>query len=172
MKKLLGILLCLFLVSCAKREDYYILSFEGYRITVGYDDVTYLRQFLDFECKDTLKGNEVIEDIDLYYDGEFLGTMSLYNKLDSQCDSTDAIISKLTIYLCDNDIEDYYLDGDKLEKSIASSCEIVDGKLLKQNGVACLLEKNVHGKKDTVVLYGDILNIDQDILDHLEIYVK
>ena len=47
-----------------------------------------------------------------------------------------------------------------------------EGEYISRNGYACAFGKNVHGKKNVVVLYGDILAMDQDELSHMEIYVE
>ena len=52
------------------------------------------------------------------------------------------------------------------------NCETFNGEYIERNGYACAFGKNVHGRDSIVILYGDILGIDQDELSHLEIYVK
>ena len=160
MKKLFVLIMLVMISAChsVKREDYYIFSFNNYTLSVGYDDVAFLELTFYLDRKDELEAQETVEDIDLY----FFETMS----------SEKAIVTRLKYYLDDFPMESYQIDGIPLSSSIRENCEVFHGEYVERNGKACLFGKKVDGKDNAVLLKGDMLNIDQDELESIEIYVK
>ncbi|MBQ1306650.1 MAG: hypothetical protein IIY56_00685, partial [Erysipelotrichaceae bacterium] len=68
MKKLLVLIMLILISAChsIKREDYYIFSFNDYTLSVGYDDVEFLKLTFDLEVKDELESQESLEEVSLY----------------------------------------------------------------------------------------------------------
>ena len=172
MKKVLLVLSLLFLCSCTNREDYYVFSFDDFSITPGYDDVNYMKIAFEMELPETLNPYEELKDVDFYFWDKHYGSVDIINDTNKQIETIDGSISKLTIYF--NILGDhiYKIDETVLKSSVKENCEMFEGEYISRNGYACAFGKNVHGKKNVVVLYGDILAMDQDELSHMEIYVE
>ena len=66
----------------------------------------------------------------------------------------------------------YKLDGIELSSSVKENCRMFDGEYIERNGYACLITRQVDQKLNVVILHGDILNMDQDELSRIEIYVE
>ena len=160
------------LCSCAKREDYYVFSFNDYSITPGYDDVSFTRIAFDLNTPDTLEAYEELKEIDLRFRNSYFGSVDIMNPTNKQIDTKDGSIQKLTIYF--NQLADYTfrIDGIELLDSVRENCDLFKGEYVERNGYACAFGKKVHGRKNIVILYGDIFAQDQDQLSHLEIYVE
>lgn len=173
MKKVINILIILLLLcGCQKREDYFVLSVDGYSVAPGYDNLDYLDVVFDYNIKNSLQANEEIKNIDMYLLGDNFGVMDIINYEDKEIESSQAIISSLTIYLNDFTNRFFYLDGIKLDSSIKSNCDRFNGTYIEKNGYACVIEKNIKDKLCVCKLHGDYLNINQDELDHIIVYVK
>ena len=142
MKKLAVILLVMLLCGCsAKREDFYSLSFDGHDISVGYDGVDLIRD---------------LKTVDAY--GSYLN------------DKDEEILNKLVVYTDDLDDPEVTVDGYKLVKGIKETCKDLDGELIENNGFACLIGKEVKGRENYIIIYGDILDDDINRIDRIEVY--
>ncbi len=97
--------------------------------------------------------------------------VDIENLKDKTINSDDAIISKLTLYCLDVGDRTYKINDTVLDESVTSDCNKFNGNLIKKNGYACIIEKQDKDKMSVIELHGDILNIDQDKLDHIVIYV-
>ena len=174
MKKLLLPILLILISACStvKREDYYIFSFHDYTLSVGYDDVEFLRLTFDLDVKDELESQESVEDIDLYFFDQYFANIDVYNPGKKTVASDKAVVTRFKYYLDDFPMESYRIDGTPLSTSVRENCEMFHGEYIKRNGTACLFGKKVNGKDNVVLLKGDMLNIDQDELESIEIYVK
>ena len=170
MKKLLVLLLVL-LTACTSREDFYELSIDDYSITVGYDNGEYLDLTFDYDVKEELNEKEVVKDVDIYLLGDLLGVGEFTNPKNKVKSYKECILSKLTLYVDDLGGRSFKLNGEQLDNSIENNCNRYQGTYIKKNGYACVIETNNKGKHNVVELYGDYLNIDQDKLDHIVIYV-
>lgn len=171
MKKLL-ILFILLLCSCSFREDYYTLNVDGYRFTVGYDDVDYLKTTFNLNVVNELDAYEVINDINVYAFDDYFLKVDITNYNDEAISSGEAIITKLNLYCKDLGNRKYAIDDIELDSSVTNNCDKFNGTLINRNGYACVIESDKSGKLNVVELHGDILASDQDELDHIVIYVK
>ena len=171
MKKFLVVLLIL-LTACSSREGYYELSIDDYSIMVGYDDSKYIDVAFEYLMKDTLQPQETIKDVNIYLLGDLLGVGEFTNKKKKEINKDDAVLTKLTIYLNDLGNRQFKLNGEVLDKSIKNNCDKYNGTYIEKNGYACVIESQIKNDLNVVELYGDYLNIDQDQLDHIVIYVK
>ena len=174
MKKLLLVILLILISACnsVKREDYYIFSFNNYTLSVGYDDVEFLRLTFDLDVKDELETQESIEDIELYFFDVPFAQIDICNPGKKAVTSDKAIVTRFKYYLDDFPMQTYQIDGIPLSTSISENCETFHGEYIDRNGKACIFGKKVNGKDNVVLLKGDMLNIDQDELESIEIYVK
>ena len=171
MKKILFILLLL-LASCTFKQDYFSLSIDDYTISVGYDDAEYLDVAFNFDMKEELMPNEVIKDIDIYLFDSLLGVGEFTNKKSKENGSDKAVLSKITIYLEDLKGREFKLNGESLDSSIKKNCDRYNGTYISKNGYACVIENKVQDELNVVELHGDYLNLDQDKLNHIIIYVE
>ena len=174
MKKIISILLCLILLGCSseKREDYYILSFDDYSVSIGYDNAEYTSLIFDYELPEVIPGFEEIKDVDVSFLGKNFGIASFINEENDEKESNEAIISSLLFYVKDIDAESIKINDIELDKSIIKNCETFNGSLIEKNGYACVIEQEVNNKDDVIILYGDILNLVQDTVDRIEIRAK
>ena len=173
MKKLSIILLILLLLcGCSSRSDYFDLGIDDYSITVGYDDCEYLKLAYDFDVKQQLAEKQVIDDVNIYLFDDLLGVGQITNPKNKVIENKDGILSKLVVYLNDLNGRKLKLNSQELDESIKTNCDSFNGTYVEKNGYACIIENNVDDKLNVVELYGDYLNIDQDKLDHIVIYVK
>ncbi|MBQ3295763.1 MAG: hypothetical protein IJH00_04735 [Erysipelotrichaceae bacterium] len=172
MKKFLLALSLLLLCSCVHREDYYVFSFDDYSITPGYDDVSFLDIAFDLDVPDSLEGNEKLKSVNMTFFGKYFGDVDLYNPTNKAIDIKDGKLSRLVLYFSQLTDHTFKIDGVDLEKSIKKNCEIFNGEYIVRNGYACAIGKKVNGKDNVIILYGDIYAMDQDELNHLEIYAE
>lgn len=171
MKKFLCILLIL-LTSCARKEDYYSLSIDDYVVTVGHDDAKYMSLAFDYDLPNQLEAYETIKDVDVMLNDDLLGICEFTNQKKKIITSDNAILTKLTLYVNDLPQRKYKLNGEELSTSIKTNCDKYNGTFIEKNGYACVIENKVRDELNVVELYGDYLNIDQDELDHIVIYVE
>ena len=171
MKKWLVILITIILCGCSFRNDVYKLSIDDYVISVGYDDVEYLKVVYNFELPDIFSGNEVIDGVNMYLFDSLLGVGQFTNTSKKEIESNKAVLTKLTIYLNDLGNRKFMLNDELLDSSIKTNCDKFNGTYISKNGYACVIETNEHKKHNVIELYGDYLNMDQDQLDHMVIYV-
>lgn len=171
MKKIL-ILLLILLSSCSLKKDYYKLSIDDYNVTVGYDTSDFLDIAYDFELPEKLQANETIDDVDIYLFNQLLGVGSFTNTSNKEIDSNKAILSRITIYLNDMVGRNFKINDEQLDDSVKSNCDKYNGKYIEKNGYACILENSNTVELNVIELHGDYLNQDQDLLDHITIYVK
>ncbi|MBQ2582957.1 MAG: hypothetical protein II577_03550 [Erysipelotrichaceae bacterium] len=174
MKKILLILLTIFLCNgCADpRSDYYVLSIDDYTLTPGYDDAEYLRLAFDMDIKDTLEPGERLEGVDLDLWKYHVCTIDLVNPKKKSVPSDEAVLQKLDLFVGNLPAEKYAIDGIVLSSSVKENCQNLGGEYIERNGYACVIGKKVHGQDNIVILSGDILNIDQDELHRIQIYVE
>lgn len=159
------------LTACASRQDFYELSIDDYSITIGYDNGEYLDLTFDYDIKEELNENEVVKDVNMYLMNDLLGVGEFTNPKNKAKSYKECILSKLTVYVNDLGGRSFKLNGEPLDDSISNNCAKYQGTYIQKNGCACVIETNNKGKHNVVELYGDYLNIDQDKLDHIVIYV-
>ena len=171
MKKLL-ILLLIVLFGCTLKSDHYKLSIDDYSVTVGYDKSKFLDIAYDFELPEKLQANETINDVYIYLFDELLGVGSFTNKKNSEISSDEACLSSITVYLNDLPNRVFKINDEPLDESIKTNCEKFNGKYIEKNGYACVIENENTSELNAIELHGDYLNEDQDLLDHITIYIK
>lgn len=173
MKKILVLLIILLTLSaCAKREDYFELGIDDYSISVGYDDCEYLDIAYDFDIKEQLEENEVVEDVNIYLFDKLLGVANITNPKKKTVSYEKGIVTRLELYVNDLKGRSFKLNGQELDKSIKTNCDKFNGTYIEKNGYACVIESNVNDELNVVEMHGDYLNMDQDELDHIIIYVE
>ena len=174
MKKIVALVLSLILLcSCsAQRDDYYVFSFDDFSLVPGYDDVEFMRLVFQMDTPEKLSAGEKIENIDVIFWDRYFASVDIENSGKKEIDATAAKVTRLVYYIDNYTFSRYALDGIELSESVKENCEKFNGEYVERNGYACAFGKKVKDKENIVILYGDILGIDQDKLDHLEIYVK
>ena len=175
MKKLILIPLLLLLCSCdvVLREDYYVFSFDDFTIAPGYDNVDFMRLVFEVRnSKDTLESKEEEKDIDVFFWNEYMGKIDIINDTKKPVSVEEATVSRFELYLDNIPFDTLKLNDIELSESVKTNCEAFGGEYIQRNGYACAFGQKSHGKDNVVILYGDILALDQDKLSHLEIYVK
>ena len=171
LKRIILLLSIFLLCSCSFKSDYFTLYVDDYSFTVGYDNIEYLKYTFDLDVEDTLEANQTIKDINVYSFDKLFCKVDIENLKDKTINSDDAIISKLTLYCLDVGDRTYKINDTVLDKFVTSDCDKFNGNLIKKNGYACIIEKQDKDKMSVIELHGDILNLDQDKLDHIVIYV-
>lgn len=73
------------------------------------------------------------------------------------------------IYL--DDTAGVLIDGHDIS-SISESCAYFEGELFESNGSVCLIQKDVGGKVNYVMFYGDILSDNTDETDRIEVNIE
>ena len=175
MKKLILIPLLLLLCSCdvVLREDYYVFSFDDFTIAPGYDNVDFMRLVFEVRnSKDTLESKEEEKDIDVFFWNEYMGKIDIINDTKKPVSVEEATVSRFELYLDNIPFDTLKLNDIELSESVKTNCETFGGEYIQRTGYACAFGQKSHGKDNVVILYGDILALDQDKLSHLEIYVK
>ena len=173
MKKLFTGLFCLLILcGCAKREDYYIFSFDDYSLAVGYDDGEYLKVAFDVDIKDELEPFEVISDLDIYYLDKYFAIVDISNDSKKNIESDKAVVTRFKYFLKDIPFTTYKINDIELSKSIKDNCEQFNGEYIDRNGKACVIGQVVDDKQNVIIMKGDIFAIDDDELDNIEIYVE
>jgi len=173
MKKVLIIILLLLISSCSINRDlYYNFQFDDYSISVGHDDLEYIKLIYDCDVVEQLDRKQEIKDIEIYFFDDYLANIDIKNYKNRKIKSNKAIVSKLDVYLTNLDMNEYKIYDQILSTSIKENCEIFEGEYLDNNGYGCVFGKKVKGKYNYVILHGDILNKDQDELVRIEIYVE
>ncbi len=176
MKKYFLILLMSFLIGgCAspiEREDYYIFSFDDFTIAPGYDDIEYMRLIFDVQLPETVDAHTVLQDREVFFWDAYLADIDVSNSTKKPISSDRAVVKRLVFYLSNYPDASYKLSGIELKDSVKENCEMFKGEYIERNGYACAFGKSTGKKKNVAILYGDLLAIDQDKLDHIEIYVE
>ena len=174
MKKLLLLLMSVLLLSgcTSEREDYYIFSFGDYTIAPGYDDVEYTRLIFELELPETLEAQQTLEKREVYFWDRYLADINIGNDSKKQIPIEKGKVTKLAFFLSNYPDVVYKIDDIELSSSVKENCEKFAGEYIERNGYACAFGKTVGKKNNIVVLYGDIFAVDQDKLDHVEIYVE
>lgn len=174
MKKVLIILLILLLSGCTteKTEDYYQLSVDDYLITVGYDDVEYLKLVYDFDVPAQFEADTMVDNIDVLLHKRYFGAISLKNTTNKLVSGSKAKLTKLTIYVDDLKGRVLKINNIELDDSIKKNCNTFDGSYIERNGYACVIQNKVEDKLNVIELYGDYLNIDQDKLNRVIISIE
>lgn len=83
----------------------------------------------------------------------------------------EEIVDYIEVYVNDLSSKDIYLNGYKLE-SIKNTCGNLNGKLVSNNGNACVLHNYLNDTENIVILYGNILNDNSDEIDRIEVSYK
>ena len=175
MKKLFLIPLLLLLCSCdvVLREDYYVFSFDDFTVAPGYDTVDFMRLVFDVRnSKTQLESKETEDDIEVYFWDEYMAEIDIENDTKKAVDVNEATLKRFEMYLGNIPFDVLKLNDIELSSSVKQNCEYFGGEYIERNGYACAFGQKAHGRDNVVILYGDILAIDQDKLSHLEIYVK
>lgn len=172
MKKILLLLSLLLLTACGKREDYYIFSFDNFTIAPGYDNVEFLKLIFDVNVQEELGAEEKLEDVEIYFWNEYLGSVDLINEGMRIVPIDKALVSRVELYLDNLPYTTLKINDTILSDSVKENCEMFGGEYLERYASACAFGQKVDKKSNIVILYGDVLGIDQDKLAHLEIYVK
>lgn len=171
MKKVLLVILLILLVSCKQKEDYYKLSIDGYEVSVGYHNSEFMKIAYKYDIKNELEPEEVVKDVNIYLNDDLLGVGDFTNTKKKNIVSDEAILTKLTVYLNDLDGRIFKINDEPLDSSIKKTCDKYNGTYIEKNGYACVIQTEVGKQLNVIELYGDYLNIDQNQLDHLVIYV-
>ncbi len=169
---IITIILRIFGLAAEEREDYYVFSFDDFTIVPGYDDVDFLRLTFDPDLPDMLAPGKTLEGRDMFFWDDFFACIDVKNETDEEIFIGQAKLTKFIYYLSNYPFDTYKLDGIELSESVKENCERFRGEYVERNGYACAIGRKVYGKKNVVILYGDIFGIDQDKLDHIEIYVE
>lgn len=173
MKKLLSILLLLLLLSaCTSRKDYYILSFDTYSLTPGYDDMEFVKLVFDFDIPEQLDKKQSLENIRTYFWDTYFADISIYNPKNKVIDSNEAILTRVDIFLDNNYFETYKINDIELSSSVKQNCEMFKGEFIERNGYACVIGQVVNNHNNVIILSGDYLGIDQDELSRIEVFVE
>ena len=174
MKKLLLLAISLLLLSgCTiEREGHYIFSFGDYTIAPGYDDVEYTRVIFDLDLPETLEAKQVLKDNKVYFWNRYLADIDIANDSEKQIVADKAKVTRFVFYLSNFPDVVYKIDDIELSSSVKENCEKFGGEYIERNGYACAFGKKTGKKNNIVILYGDIFAVDQDKLDHVEIYVE
>lgn len=169
MKKIIVLLILLLMLSgCTSRKDFDVISIDDYSITVGYDDVEFLNIAFKLKLPETLKKNEVIESIDLNTYSSRLGEVEITNPKNKDVSIEKGIVTKATFYIQELEGKKLRINDTLLSSSVKENCNSFNGEYVKNNGYACIIDN----KKDTIILYGDLLEVDQDKLYRIEIMSK
>lgn len=171
MKKILIVLLLL-LCACSSKENYFELSIDDYSITVGKNDVEYLQLAFDVDVPETIESKQTLENVGISLFNNVLGVADISNTSNSNKSSTKAVLTKFTVYLKDIGDRSIKLNGEELNSSVKVNCDKYNGTYIEKNGHACVIDTQVDDKLNVVELHGDYLNINQDELDHIIVYVK
>lgn len=172
MKKILVILLLLLCTGCSGgRDKYYTLSYDNYSLTVGYDDVSFVKLAYDFNIPEKVEGNAVYEN-ELYFFGRHFADAQFTNHKKKEQSSDKIRLSELSVFVDENPYYAYKIDDYELSSSVKENCEHFNGEYIQRNGTACLIGKNVGNKKNVILLQGDIYGFDQDKLYRITISVE
>lgn len=174
MKRIISsILLMIILCGCElTRDSYYTFYFDDYSICVGYDNMEYMRLVFTDNLVNTIKKNETIKDVDVYFWNKYFSSIDVRNYYERSIDSNNAIVSKMDLYLENLGNRVYRIDDKVLSESIDENCKLFNGKLIQTNTKACVFGKRVNSQNNVVILYGDYLDLNQDRLHRIEIYVE
>lgn len=150
MKKNVVILIALLiLVGCKqkeiiKREDYYNVSCGSLYFVPGFDEKTYEQSgdITNIEYRTSLIRN-------------------MFNKVEGEKE----VLSYVEFYTHGDLIK---IDG-LVENKIDKACSDFNGELINKNGVACYIGKRVEGRENYIILHGDILADDINIIDRVEV---
>jgi len=173
MKKIVVfIILLIMLCSCSSRNSYYVFSFDDYTLAPGYDNVEFLKIAFDVDVKDSFEAKETIENVEVNTWKYYLCSVDLVNTKNRTISSDKAIVTRMDFFLGNMPIESYKINGIELTKSVKQDCKTLKGELIERNGYACLVSKKVDGKTNVLILSGDVINLDQDELHRVQIYVE
>lgn len=171
MKKFVLILLLL-LTACTAKEDYYTLNIDDYSLTVGYSDAKYMSIAFEYELPSEIEAKQTIKDVDIRLNGELLGVAEFTNYKKKPISSDKAILTRIELYVNDLPGRTFKLNNEVLDSSIKNICDKYEGTYIEKNGYACIIENQIKDKLNVVELHGDYLNMDQDALDRIIIYIQ
>ena len=156
----------------SQREDFYIFSFDDFTIAPGYDDIEFIRLIFDCDLPDHLSAGETLKDQDLFFWNSYFADIDITNQKKEEIEIDQALVTRLIFYLSNYPASVYKIGDIELSESVRENCSIFEGEYIERNGYACAFGKKSAGRDNVVILYGDIFGIDQDKLDHVEIYVE
>ena len=174
MKRFIGFVIAVLLLSsCGNpRSDYYVFSFGDYSLTPGYDDVDFVRLVFDVDTGAKMEAGQEINDLEVYLFSDYVCSIDIYNPSSRTVDIGKARIKRLDYFVGNISVDTLMIDGIELDSSVKKNCEIFKGEYIERNGYACVISKKVHGTENVIILSGDLLNIDQDELHRIQIYVE
>lgn len=142
MKKLLLIIILILLCGCSqnKKEDYYSLTYGAINVTPGFDNYDLFEQNEDI-TKVEYRTNEKEENIVSY--------------VEVYIDESKSVVPMINDYTITNGIKE--------------TCNDLNGELIEKNGCACYISKRVKNRENYIILHGDILDDDINIIDRIEI---
>lgn len=172
MKKLLILLLVLMCCGCsAKREEYYVLHFDDYSLTPGYDNAEFVKLVYDFEIPERLEAGQSYE-TSLYSFGKHLGEATFTNYKRKDIDSNKAILSKISLFFDENPYYSYRIDDYYLSEYVSENNEHFNGEYIERNGTASVFGKMVGKKKNVVLIQGDIYGSNQDYIYRITVSIE
>ena len=154
-----------------KRENYYVLYFDDYSLTPGYDNAEFVKLVYDFEIPDTLEANQSYETA-LYSFGRHLGDVTFTNYKNKAISSDKAILSKLSLFFDENPYYSYRLDDYYLSEYVSENSSHFNGEYIQRDGTACVFGKMVGKRKNVVIIQGDIFGHNQDQIYRITISVE
>ena len=172
MKKILIVFLLVLLAGCQKevREDLFVLGINGTEIVPGFDgpssfteaDIAVYEEGI-LQPKEEASG-------DLYKDDLPVGTYKIFNP-EKKKEKTyeESLLVYLELYT--DPFESLTLNGEALSSSMKETCDAYEGEYLYHNGPYCVLKRESLKHYATMILHGDITDLDQDRLDRIEIYI-
>lgn len=174
MRKIAVLILSLIILcSCGSpRNDYYVFSFDDYTIAPGYDDVEFLKLVFDVDVKDTLEAKETLSDVDVNIWRYYVCSVDLMNTKNRSISVDRALVTKMDFFVGNMPVDTFKINDTILSGSVKNDCKTLKGELIERNGYACVLSQKAHGKTNVLILSGDIMNLDQDELHRIQIYVE
>lgn len=143
MKKILLICLVLLLLSaCSPKRE------EFYNLTI--DGTTVVIGYDNKEVIDNLS----INDFETYTDSK-----------------ENEILDYVEVYVRDLSNNKVVIDDYEIT-SIKNTCNDLNGEIVTNNGSACVLHKTIKDKENVVILYGDILSDNTDLVNRIEVSYK
>ena len=174
MKRIISLIFIMFILcSCEiTRDRYYTFYFDDYNITPGYDNMEYMRLVFKDDLKDELKKNECIENVNVYFWDKYFANIDVKNYYSRTIESNKAVVTRFDFYF-DNEANRVYRINDYiLTMNIAEDCKAFNGSIFDNNGHGCVFGQRINNQNNTVVLYGDYFNVDENKLHRIEIYVE
>ena len=172
MKKLLILLLLVVLCACQKeeREDFFIIGHDGKDFAAGFDTASLLTEAdIGFHDEGILGPKDHVSG-DLTYEDLPVGSYTLYNpEKKKEKAFEESFLTYLELYV--DPFEELTLDGEPFPNDLKEICSEKEGEYLVHNGPYCVLKKESLKHYSTLILHGDITDLDQDRVDRIEIFI-